>query len=209
MKKIRALYILAEGARSLVYGQEEQRAIAEWAELTAPPQTRESIARNPAPLRAVEAIFSNWGAPVLNAALLRAAPDLKAFFYEAGLIGPEAWERGLVVTSASCANAVPVAEFTLAAVIFALKGALPRFRQGPTVGKPLQPRPMVAGTYGSTVGLVSLGEIGQAVAAPVGLTRALELVSGKTAALPTGSLAVKPMSTVVLYLGHSQQVAAK
>lgn len=45
--------------------------------------------------------------------------------------------------------------------------------------------------------------------APAGMTHAPELVSGKTAALPKGALAVKPMSTVVLYLGHSQQAMAK
>lgn len=45
--------------------------------------------------------------------------------------------------------------------------------------------------------------------APAGMTHAPVLVSGKTAALPKGALAVKPMSTVVLYLGHSQQAMAK
>ncbi|MCW3099634.1 MAG: hypothetical protein JWL77_5252 [Chthonomonadaceae bacterium] len=45
--------------------------------------------------------------------------------------------------------------------------------------------------------------------APAGITHAPELASGKTIALPKGSLAVKPMSTVVLYLGHTQQAIAQ
>ena len=112
MPKIRALYVLAEGALPLIYGPDEQREIAEWAEIYAPPQTRESIARNPRLLAEAESFLSGWGTPVLNADLLQAAPRLKAFFYGAGatsgLIGPEAWERGIVVTSASSANAAPM-----------------------------------------------------------------------------------------------------
>jgi hypothetical protein len=45
--------------------------------------------------------------------------------------------------------------------------------------------------------------------APAGLAHAPELVSGKTLTLTKGGLAVKPMSTVVLYLGHSQQAMAR
>ncbi len=119
--------------------------------------------------RHAEAIFSGWGAPVLSRSFLNVAPNLKAFFYGAGatsgLIAAEVWERGIVVTSASRANAVPVAEFTLASIIFALKHALPLMRHGRIAGQQRQPRHPVAGAYGSTVGLISLGEIGSLVAA--------------------------------------------
>ena len=36
-------------------------------------------------------------------------------------VDPVCWERGMRVTSAAAANAVPVAEFTLAAILFANK----------------------------------------------------------------------------------------
>jgi phosphoglycerate dehydrogenase-like enzyme len=39
------------------------------------------------------------------------------------LVGQEVWQRGIRVTSAADANAVPVAEYTLAAIIFAGKKA--------------------------------------------------------------------------------------
>ena len=168
MAKIKAIYILAEGALPLIYGPDERCAIAEWADIDAPPQTRESIARHPELLHDVDAIFSGWGAPTLDANLLKAAPNLKALFYGAGatsgLISAEAWERGIVVTSASSANAVPVAEFTLASILFALKRVLPLMRKGYRIGKHVHPIPAIAGAYGSTVGLVSLGEIGRRVA---------------------------------------------
>jgi hypothetical protein len=45
--------------------------------------------------------------------------------------------------------------------------------------------------------------------APPGFARAAELVSGKTVSLTQGALTVKPMSTVVLYLGSSQNRRAK
>ena len=168
MAKIKAIYILAERALSRIYGPDEQRAIAEWADFDAPPQTRESIVYYPELLHDAEAIFSGWGAPILDAKLLKAAPNLKAFFYGAGatsgLIRAEAWERGIVVTSASSANAVPVAEFTLASIVFALKRVLPIMRKGYRIGRHVHPLPTVSGAYGSTVGLVSLGEIGRRVA---------------------------------------------
>ena len=45
--------------------------------------------------------------------------------------------------------------------------------------------------------------------APAGFTRAPELVSGKILTMAKGSLPVKPMSTVVLYLGHTQRDVAR
>jgi phosphoglycerate dehydrogenase-like enzyme len=66
------------------------------------------------------------------------------------------------VTSAASANAVPVAEYTLAAILFSLKQGWPlalRMKQE----RRSPPRPHVAGAYGSVVGLISLGMIGRLV----------------------------------------------
>ncbi|MDG4860298.1 hydroxyacid dehydrogenase, partial [Streptomyces sp. T-3] len=66
-------------------------------------------------------------APALTPQRLAAAPRLRAVLHGAGsvreLIGQEIWQRGIRVTSAADANAVPVAEYTLAAIIFAGKKA--------------------------------------------------------------------------------------
>ncbi len=78
-------------------------------------------------LSEVEVLVTSWGAPALTPALLAAAPRLRAVFHCAGsvraLVTDEVWRRGLLVTSAADANAVPVAEFTLAMVILAGKKA--------------------------------------------------------------------------------------
>src|SRR5258707_1000501 len=108
--KMKGLYVLASEAAAQIYGPEERQDIAEWVDIYAPLQTRESIQKNPEILAEAEVIFSGWGTPVLDHAFLSAAPHLKAFFYGAGatggLIPPEAWARGIVVTTASSANAV-------------------------------------------------------------------------------------------------------
>ena len=75
----------------------------------------------------VEVLLTSWGAPLLTPERLAAAPALKAVLHCAGsvrgLVGEDVWRRGIRVTSAADANAVPVAEYTLAAIIFAGKKA--------------------------------------------------------------------------------------
>jgi phosphoglycerate dehydrogenase-like enzyme len=75
----------------------------------------------------VEVLITSWGAPELTADWLAALPRLRAVLHCAGsvrgLVGEPVWQRGIRVTSAADANAIPVAEYTLAAVIFAGKKA--------------------------------------------------------------------------------------
>jgi phosphoglycerate dehydrogenase-like enzyme len=99
---------------------------------------------------------------MLDESFFAAAPKLKAIFYGAGTMGyiltPEVWERGIVVTSALEANAVPVAEYTLAIILFSLKHGW-RLAQQTKKHHCHPDRNQVPGCYGSTVGLVSLGAI--------------------------------------------------
>ncbi|TDO51401.1 phosphoglycerate dehydrogenase-like enzyme [Kribbella sp. VKM Ac-2527] len=78
-------------------------------------------------LAAADLLFTSWGVPRLTGDRLAAAPNLRAVFHAAGSVRSFAddalWARDLVVTSAADANAVPVAEYTLAAIIFAGKKA--------------------------------------------------------------------------------------
>ncbi|MEU3219864.1 hydroxyacid dehydrogenase [Streptomyces sp. NPDC006971] len=75
-----------------------------------------------------EVLFTCWGATPLTAEVLAAAPRLRAVVHAAGSvkhhITDACWERGIAVTSAAGANALPVAEFTLAAILFANKRVL-------------------------------------------------------------------------------------
>jgi phosphoglycerate dehydrogenase-like enzyme len=76
-------------------------------------------------LREVEVLVTSWGCPPLTKERLDGAPELRAIFHCAGtvrsFVTDEVWRRGLLVTNAADENAVPVAEFTLAAIIFAGK----------------------------------------------------------------------------------------
>jgi phosphoglycerate dehydrogenase-like enzyme len=115
-------------------------------------------------LKEAEVLVSTWGGPALDEEKLAAMPNLKAYFYGAGemshLMTEEAWIRGIRITTAAKANAIPVAEFTLAQILFSLKRGweyMARAKQGETHlwGKNKQ----LPGTYGSTVGIVSIGLI--------------------------------------------------
>lgn len=113
----------------------------------------------------VEIIFAGWGAPRLEGALLEALPSLKAVFYGAGavkqLVSQAFWNRRIKLTSAYKANAVPVAEYTLASIVFALKKT---WQINADIRKGQDSKVEILGVYhGSTVGIISLGAIGQLV----------------------------------------------
>ncbi len=78
-------------------------------------------------LRQTEILLTSWGCPRIDARVLDRAPALRAIIHAAGTVkghvSADCWERGIQVTSAAAANAVPVAEFTLAAILFANKRA--------------------------------------------------------------------------------------
>ncbi|MFE5339279.1 hydroxyacid dehydrogenase [Isoptericola sp. NPDC056578] len=77
-------------------------------------------------LATADVLLTSWGAPALTVEHLDAAPRLRAVLHAAGsvrsLLPPEAWDRGIRVTTAAEENARPVAEFALAAIIMAGKG---------------------------------------------------------------------------------------
>ncbi|GAA0943626.1 hydroxyacid dehydrogenase [Nonomuraea longicatena] len=122
---------------------------------------------DPADMADVRVLFSSWGAPVLDQTLLDAAPRLEIVLYAAGSVRaittPEFWARGIPLVSAYQGNAVPVADFTLAQITLALKGAFQYALRARADRAPatLVERP---GLYGSRVGLLSLGAVGRMVA---------------------------------------------
>jgi phosphoglycerate dehydrogenase-like enzyme len=163
---VKGLYLCSADVLDRVYGPQEQAAIARLADIYAPPQTSQSIAQNPGILRDAEILFGSWGVPKLTAEFLAQAPELKVLFYGAGSIrgfATEAfWKRGVLVTSAYAANAVPVSEYVLSQILFCLKhgwqSALDLKKRGGYARPDTAP-----GAYRSTVGLVSLGMIGRLV----------------------------------------------
>jgi len=76
-------------------------------------------------LAGIEIVVGGWGCNVLDDALLARMPKLQLLAYAAGsvkhTVTPATWEHGVVVSSAAAANAVPVAEFTFAAIVMIAK----------------------------------------------------------------------------------------
>jgi len=121
-------------------------------------------------LRDVEVLFSTWGMPALNEAEIEAHfPSLRSIFYAAGSVQGFArpfLRRGVRVFSAWGANAVPVAEFTVAQILLANKGFFPSEGMMKAAGRPAARHCAEAfpGNFGARVGLIGCGMIGSLVA---------------------------------------------
>lgn len=121
-------------------------------------------------LARTEILLTGWGAPVLDAAALAAMPNLRAVIHTAGSIkalrGENPWPPHLRVTSAAHANAVPVAEYTLAQILLAGKQTLAfeaDYRRRRTLDDAWYTRAGY-GNYGGVVGLIGASHIGRLVA---------------------------------------------
>jgi len=149
-----------------VYTAEVRTRIAQHAVVAWGPRDEATIRAVPEDLADVEVLCATWGAPVLDEALLTAAPRLRLVLYGAGSVRriatPAFWDRGIPIVSAYSVNAIPVVEFTLASITYALKQVWRHVLVGRATGRAA--RLPMAGGYGSTVGLLSLGAIGRSVA---------------------------------------------
>jgi phosphoglycerate dehydrogenase-like enzyme len=135
------------------------------------PLARFDEPRADALLSRAEILLTGWGCPPLDAELLARAPALRAVVHAAGTVKnhvtPACFERGLAISSAAAANALPVAEYTLAAILFANKRAFQLSRRycelrafrlwaAETPG---------LGNYRKRIGLVGASRIGRRVLA--------------------------------------------
>jgi phosphoglycerate dehydrogenase-like enzyme len=116
----------------------------------------------------VEVLVTGWGVPRLDVAALARMPKLRAIFHAAGTIrtflAPEAIESGVTVCAAADANAGPVAEFTFAQIVLALKrvGRLADRYRNQRRSRDLTGMPAL-GTHGVTVGVVGASRVGRKV----------------------------------------------
>lgn len=129
------------------------------AENFADPRVREALADT-------EILITGWGCPHIDEAVLDAAPKLRAILHAAGsvkgLTSPAVWERGITVSSAAGANALPVAEYTLAMILLAGKDLFAqrdrlRTRRAFPYGE-IMPG---IGNFGRRVGVVGASRIGR------------------------------------------------
>ncbi|MEU9564919.1 hydroxyacid dehydrogenase [Streptomyces sp. NPDC048161] len=116
-----------------------------------------------------EILLTGWGCPPLDAAALEAAPRLRAVVHTAGSvrghITEACWERGIEVSSAAAANALPVAEYTVAMILLSGKRVLERARDYRAERRRDNwlATPDRVGNYGRTVGILSASMIGRRV----------------------------------------------
>ena len=118
-------------------------------------------------LAALDVLVTGWGCPELGAAELDAMPRLRAVVHAGGTVkhhvGPDVWSRGILVTSAADANAYPVAEYTLAAILQAGK-AVPELASAYAQDPGFSPGARAdIGNYGRTVGILGASKIGRRV----------------------------------------------
>ena len=128
-------------------------------------QDKAALARN------IEIIFSKWGMPEISReTIAQYFPCLKAVFYAGSSIKCFAYpyfEQGVRIFATGEANAEPAAEFALASILLANKGAYRASRLYRNAEGYLQARrevEMRPGNYRAKVGLIGVGRVGSRVA---------------------------------------------
>ncbi|HEY2997595.1 MAG TPA: hydroxyacid dehydrogenase [Acidimicrobiales bacterium] len=114
-----------------------------------------------------DVLLGHWGCLRVDEALLARAPRLRMLAYAAGTLRDTvtraAFARGLRVTSGAAANAVPVAEYTVAAILWANKAAFVERERLRGVELPPLPRRHPVGNWAKRIGLVGASHVGRAV----------------------------------------------
>ncbi len=163
--QLRALFALPPGLYDVIYAGYPRAQLERRVEIIGGPLDASALSSFPR-LHEVEVLFAGWQTPALVAELLDRMPALRAVFYGAGsiknIVTEAFWERGIPVTSAYQANAVPVAEYTHAAIMLSLKRVW-HFERTAQREQKWPAYVEMPGAFRSTVGLVSLGAIGRRV----------------------------------------------
>ena len=121
-------------------------------------------------LAGVDVLITGWGSPLIDAAALERLSSLRAIVHTAGtvrsVVGPEVWRSPrILVTTAAQANAVPVAEYTLAQILLAGKHSLRREAEHRSDrGRRRAWSPGGGGNHGAIIGLIGASRIGRLVA---------------------------------------------
>jgi phosphoglycerate dehydrogenase-like enzyme len=118
-------------------------------------------------LAAADVLLGHWGCARVDAAFLERAPRLQMLAYAAGtvrdVVTPATFARLERVTSGAAANAVPVAEYTVGAILWANKGAFVERERARGVAVPTAPRRHPVGNWAKRIGLVGASHVGRAV----------------------------------------------
>lgn len=118
-------------------------------------------------LAAADVLVGHWGCAVVDEAFLARAPRLRMLAYGAGTLRdvatPAAFARLERITSGAAANAVPVAEYTVGAILWANKAAFVERERLRGVEVPDVRRRHPVGNWAKRIGLVGASHVGRAV----------------------------------------------
>lgn len=170
MRRPIVVLAMAPALTPALFAREHHARLAALAEVPDPtPLARFDDDRAATLLAQAEILLTAWGSQRIDASVLAQAPHLAAIIHAAGTVkghvDPVCFERGVRVSSAAAANAVPVAEFTLAAILLAGKRAFRLQRRYAEVRNyrlwwnEVPP----IGNYRKTVGIVGASRIGRLV----------------------------------------------
>ncbi|UFU06775.1 hydroxyacid dehydrogenase [Ruania halotolerans] len=161
--------VMARGTFERQFGPEEYHRLESLATLGDPAYIPDLAAVGPERLALTEVLLTSWGCPPITDTDLDAMPRLRAVLHAAGsvraLLPPSVHSRGIAVATAAEQNAVPVAEYTLAAVILAGKRALPLAAEGrlnPGTWESSFETSQLS-NHGRRIGLVGFSKIGRRV----------------------------------------------
>lgn len=165
----RLAFALSPAKTRYVFDDAAMARLAGLCEITTPePITSFESAEARLLLREAEILVTGWGCPLISREVVAAAPKLRLIAHAAGTVkyhlDPAVYEAGIAVTNAVAANAIPVAEFTLASIIFAAKRAFTfrdLYRADPTRQSSYRLMDEPIGGYGRTVGIVGASHIGR------------------------------------------------
>lgn len=168
---MKALLAMPEDLPGLIFAPAQLERLSQLAEIDVSAPVTDWAAAADEDLAQVEVVVTGWGSPQIDADALARMPRLRGIVHTAGtvrfVVSDAVWKRGdVVVTSSTEANAVPVAEFTLAQILLAGKRSLRReseHRRSREV-RAARAAGSETGNYGSVAGLIGASRIGRLVA---------------------------------------------
>ena len=164
-----AILVMSTEALADVFSPAARARLESAVTLTGPqPITSFESALARAALRDAEVMITGWDAPKIDGAILDQAPRLSAIVHSAGTVktflSDDVFSHGVRVTTSAAMNAIPVAEFTVACLVFGLKRAN-RFaaRLSATHSSRDASGMPPIGMNGVTIGLVGASRVGREV----------------------------------------------
>lgn len=155
-------------ARTALFGQAEWEQLEQLSTLLSRVPLSAVSTGDPSVLAQTEVLITGWGAPWIGQEALSAMPALRYVLHAGGTVktflAPEVFERGIQVSSAAAANAIPVAEYTLASIIMGLKRAT-RFRDQLMFTSEYRNTNLIptAGLCDASIGIVGASQVGRRV----------------------------------------------